>query len=238
MADSLVRTATPTSASWAAGAGWSRRGSCDWLALPSRSALGRRRLRHRRAHLGDPGPRVARLGARRSTPRGQVARGRRRVDDPRAAFSGGHRRGPPRRVATSSVSGLVLNFVPSTPTPRVAAMAAAAPGGVVAAYVWDYAEGMQLLRMFWDVACALDPAAADLNEGHRFSLCEPRGARRAVERAGLDRRCSTTAIEVADRVRGLRRPLAAVPRRPGPGAGVRRDAGERRRARERPALTA
>jgi len=49
-------------------------------------------------------------------------------------------------------------------------MGLAAPGGVVAAYVWDYAEGMQLLRTFWDVACALNPAATDLHEGHRFQL--------------------------------------------------------------------
>jgi hypothetical protein len=66
----------------------------------------------------------------------------------------------------------VLNFVPD-PTAAVAAMARAAPGGVVAAYVWDYTEGMQLLRTFWDVACSLDPAAADLNEGHRFALATP-----------------------------------------------------------------
>jgi hypothetical protein len=49
-------------------------------------------------------------------------------------------------------------------------MRRAAPGGIVAAYVWDYAEGMQMLRTFWDVACELDPAAAELNEGHRFSF--------------------------------------------------------------------
>ena len=26
------------------------------------------------------------------------------------------------------------------------------PGGMLAAYVWDYAEGMQFLRVFWEVA--------------------------------------------------------------------------------------
>jgi hypothetical protein len=29
---------------------------------------------------------------------------------------------------------------------------------------------MQMLRTFWDVACELDPSAADLNEGHRFTF--------------------------------------------------------------------
>ena len=43
----------------------------------------------------------------------------------------------------------------------------------VAAYVWDYASGMQLLRSFWDEAVALDPRAIALYEGKRFPLCEP-----------------------------------------------------------------
>jgi hypothetical protein len=34
------------------------------------------------------------------------------------------------------------------------------PGGVVAAYVWDYAEGMQMMLHFWDAAGALDPGPA------------------------------------------------------------------------------
>ena len=46
-------------------------------------------------------------------------------------------------------------------------------GGTVAAYVWDYAGQMQLLRSFWDAAVALDPAAHKLDEGQRFPLCQP-----------------------------------------------------------------
>src|SRR5690606_4485306 len=41
------------------------------------------------------------------------------------------------------------------------------PGGVVAAYVWDYAGGMEMLRLFWDAVVALDPAAGALDEGLR-----------------------------------------------------------------------
>lgn len=99
----------------------------------------------------------------------QVAEARRLVTDRRANFV----RGVSGDLAAGGfdvvVSGLVLNFVPES-GPAVASMARAAPGGVIAAYVWDYTEGMQLLRTFWDVACALDPAAADLNEGHRFTF--------------------------------------------------------------------
>jgi hypothetical protein len=47
------------------------------------------------------------------------------------------------------------------------------PGGVVAAYVWDYAGKMEMMRHFWDAAAELDPAAADLDEGRRFPMCQP-----------------------------------------------------------------
>lgn len=71
------------------------------------------------------------------------------------------------------VSGLALNFVPE-PSLAVAEFArVAASGGVVASYVWDYAEGMGMMRAFWDAAATLDPTAAELDEGRRFPLCRP-----------------------------------------------------------------
>jgi SAM-dependent methyltransferase len=39
------------------------------------------------------------------------------------------------------------------------------PAGTVAAAVWDYGGEMVLLRAFWDAATALDPAAAERDEG-------------------------------------------------------------------------
>jgi len=42
---------------------------------------------------------------------------------------------------------------------------------MVAAYVWDYAGGMQMLRLFWDAATALDRNALALDEGRRFPIC-------------------------------------------------------------------
>jgi SAM-dependent methyltransferase len=69
------------------------------------------------------------------------------------------------------VSGLALNFVPD-PGRAVASMRERLrPGGIVAAYVWDYAEGMEFLRHFWEEAAASDPRAAALDEGRRFPLC-------------------------------------------------------------------
>jgi hypothetical protein len=43
----------------------------------------------------------------------------------------------------------------------------------VAAYVWDYAERMELIRRFWDAAIALDDTARPLDEAVRFPLCRP-----------------------------------------------------------------
>jgi hypothetical protein len=69
-------------------------------------------------------------------------------------------------------------------------------GRVAAAYVWDYAEGMAMMRYFWDAATALDPAAADLDEGRRFPLCRPEPLRELWTDAGLDN-VSVQAIEVS-----------------------------------------
>jgi SAM-dependent methyltransferase len=94
------------------------------------------------------------------------------VDDARARFVVGDATHLPPGTVDVVVSGLVLNFVPDLDA-ALAAMRARAPVGIVAAYVWDYAEGMELMRHFWDAAVALDPAAADLDEGARFSICQP-----------------------------------------------------------------
>lgn len=83
------------------------------------------------------------------------------------------------------VSSLVLNFLPE-PVQGLAAMRrACAPGGVVAAAVWDYAEGMELLRLFWDAAADADPRCRALDEGIRFPLCRPAALRDAFHEAGL-----------------------------------------------------
>jgi SAM-dependent methyltransferase len=83
------------------------------------------------------------------------------------------------------VSGLVLNFMPE-PQRAVAEMARVArPGGAVAAYVWDYAEKMELIRYFWDAAVVLDPAALQFDEGRRFPICQPSPLAGLFKNAGL-----------------------------------------------------
>jgi SAM-dependent methyltransferase len=83
------------------------------------------------------------------------------------------------------VSGLVLNFIPR-PLQAVEAMRQRLrPGGTLAAYLWEYAAGMQFLRIFWDVAVALDPSAAHLDEGPRFPICRADGLKELFLQAGL-----------------------------------------------------
>lgn len=83
------------------------------------------------------------------------------------------------------VSGLVLNFLPAPAEALAALISRARPGGTIAAYVWDYAEGMELLRIFWDAASTLDPSAHRLDEGIKFPLCRPEPLRELFERSGL-----------------------------------------------------
>ncbi|MFD9338270.1 class I SAM-dependent methyltransferase [Streptomyces sp. NPDC060028] len=83
------------------------------------------------------------------------------------------------------VSGLALNFLPSPAAGVAEAVRVVRPGGVVAAYVWDYAGGMGFLRRFWDAALRVDPAAGELDEGRRFPVCRPDALRALWEGAGL-----------------------------------------------------
>jgi SAM-dependent methyltransferase len=125
---------------------------------------------------------------------GFIAWARDCTDDPRAAFKIGDARSLPVEAGTfdAAVAGLVLNFVPE-PAEAVTEMAhAVRPGGTVAAYVWDYAEGMQMMRLFWDAAVALDPNAGDLDEGRRFPLCRPKPLRALFDGAGMQRTEVTT----------------------------------------------
>ena len=124
------------------------------------------------------------------------------VTDPRATFEVGDAQS--LRVDSArygaAVSGLVLNFVPR-PTLAVGEMVrAVAPGGVVAAYVWDYAGKMQLMRHFWDAAVELDPAALALDEGRRFPLCQPEPLTGLFNQAGL-RDVQVVPIDVPTRFR-------------------------------------
>jgi len=97
------------------------------------------------------------------------------VQDTRAAFSVGTAGAIqlPEESFGCIVSGLVLNFV-SDPVGAISEMnRLIRKGGIIAAYVWDYADRMELIRYFWDTAVSLDNSAGALHEGKRFPLCRP-----------------------------------------------------------------
>lgn len=128
---------------------------------------------------------------------GYVAYARAHVRDDRATFITGDAQAleGPAGAYDAVVSGLVLNFV-SRPERAAMEMARVSrPGGTVAAYVWDYAGEMQLMRHFWDAAVALDPAAYDRDEGRRFPLCQPGPLAALLRDAGLHD-VTTRAIDV------------------------------------------
>lgn len=61
---------------------------------------------------------------------------------------------------------LVMNFVPDHQKAIAEMRRVTRPQGVVSACVWDYNEGMQMLRFFWDEAVAVDPAIEPKDERH------------------------------------------------------------------------
>jgi SAM-dependent methyltransferase len=116
-----------------------------------------------------------------------IEHARRSVPDARASFVIAGAEALPRRAGgfDAVVSGLVLNFLPD-PGRAVSSMSERLDGGgTVAAYVWDYAEGMEFLRFFWDEAITLDARAAAFDEGERFPLCRPAALSALFRAAGL-----------------------------------------------------
>ncbi len=127
---------------------------------------------------------------------------RSRVDDRRVRFVVGDAQALPGAalIYDAVVSGLMLNFVPQ-PQRAVNDMARVTrSGGRVAVYVWDYADKMQQMRYFWDAAAALDPAARTLDEGRRFSICQPPALKDLFQNAGL-RDVTVQAIDIATHFR-------------------------------------
>jgi SAM-dependent methyltransferase len=121
-----------------------------------------------------------------------------RVRGERARFEVGDAQSLPLESGSvdAAVTGLVLNFVPQ-PERAVAEMARVVRGGgVAAAYVWDYAGKMELMRYFWDAVVASDAAARDLDEGRRFPLCQPEPLAALFAQAGLHD-AEVRAIDVA-----------------------------------------
>jgi SAM-dependent methyltransferase len=76
----------------------------------------------------------------------------------------------PASAFDHSLSLLVFNFIPDALRALHEVARVTKPGGRIAAAVWDYGDGMRMLRLFWDAAVALDPAAAKRDE-RNMPLC-------------------------------------------------------------------
>jgi ubiquinone/menaquinone biosynthesis C-methylase UbiE len=84
----------------------------------------------------------------------------------------------------AALSQLALNFYADPDRGIRELRRVTRPGGVVAACTWDYANGMEMLRLYWQAAVALDPEAPSQSEAMRMrSEAE---LREAWESAGLE----------------------------------------------------
>jgi trans-aconitate methyltransferase len=128
---------------------------------------------------------------------GFIAEARHRIDDARARFEIGDATGLPwsNRSFDVTVSGLVLNFVSDHRAMVREMMRVTKSGGRVAAYVWDYARGMEMMRHFWDVAILVSPHDSQLDQAERFPICQPEPLESLFRDLGLTE-VSCRAIEI------------------------------------------
>lgn len=127
---------------------------------------------------------------------GFLAYAQQQVANAKATFTVGDARALPFETQTfdAVVSGLMLNFVPEPAKAAHEMARVTKPGGTVAAYVWDYAGRMELMRYFWDAVVELS-GKLELDESRRFPLCQPEPLAELFKEAGL-RQVEVRAIEI------------------------------------------
>ena len=91
----------------------------------------------------------------------------------------------PSASVDNVVSGLALNFFPEMTVAIGEMKRVVKRAGTIAAYVWDYSDRMDFLRVFWDAASQVDPNARQLDEGVRFPICNVDKLSDAFRQAGL-----------------------------------------------------
>lgn len=93
------------------------------------------------------------------------------------------------------VSGLVLNFIPDQAAALAEMTRVTGKGGALGAYVWDYAEKMELMRYLWDAVVTLDAGRSRFDEALRFPLCRPEALAKLFSDAKLEQ-IEVTAIDI------------------------------------------
>ena len=165
-----------------------------WLHAPAGPALDRRRAAAavrspRPSSTSPPPPRCSTV----DPSAGFVEEARRRVDDERVRFDVMAAEDLPAEVGRRRRLGAGAQLHAATRCGRSTAMARAAPGGTVAAYVWDYGGRMEMLRTFWDVACALDASAIDRGRVAPVRRCASPARCRRCGRGPGSPRCAAAA---------------------------------------------
>ncbi len=79
---------------------------------------------------------------------------------------------------------LVLHFLSEPLAAALEMRRVARPGGVVGACVWDFADEMEMLRLFWDAALTVDAGAPD--EARTLEFGQEGDIARLFEEAGLE----------------------------------------------------
>jgi SAM-dependent methyltransferase len=178
---------------------WSRRVAAEflgWISIPSGASwadVGCGTGGLARSILASCHPRAV---AGVDSSEAYLAEARGTVTDKRASFSLADATTLPWDSSSfdATVSGLVLNFVPDHRRTLGEMRRVTKPGGRVAAYVWDYAHGMQMTRHFWDAAVSVNPLDSALDQAERFPICQPGPLGSLFRSAGL----TSVSVEAID----------------------------------------
>jgi SAM-dependent methyltransferase len=150
--------------------------------------------------LAEMQPAVHITGIDRSRDYVELARSRAPSNRVRFLVGDAHAIEQPDAAFDAALSLLCLNFVPDPARAIAEMMRVTRPRGCVAAAVWDYGDGMEMLHLFWQEAVALDSGARVPDE-HRMPLCGPGELPAAWVAAGLE--------DVEDRALGVELPFVS-----------------------------
>jgi SAM-dependent methyltransferase len=114
----------------------------------------------------------------------------------------------------NSLSLLVLNFISDPLKALREVRRVTKAGGQVAAAVWDYGQGMRMLRVFWDAAVSIDPNA-EVRDERLMRLCRRGELFELWEKAGLTN-VEERSLEITTRFENFRNYWDAFQLKQGP----------------------